>query len=366
MTFTPRRSAACVMLATSLCWAQPALHLKSPVAVTLELGATGSWETLSRIAKSRTSVAGHLILQYDKTPTASDVEELRSRGVKVLGYVPVNGLSVSVRKDTKLDGIEAKWVSRLEPWAKRSADLPADGLLAAAVFVVEFHPDVEMDEARQSVGERGMELVENPSLLPFQLLARGTREQADSLSEWDEVAYIFPASAELAAGVPLIGCMGGLTELGAIASYVQRSGDGWDGPGKNATSLYYTYQALSGKMPLEQQRAEFQRALAEWAKYVKVTFTLGTNPAGSRTLNVLFGAKSHGDPYPFDGPGSVLAHTFYPAPPNQEPLAGDLHFDEDENWHVGTDVDFFSVAPVTNRRARGRTTGACGSARPAD
>ncbi len=46
-------------------------------------------------------------------------------------------------------------------------------------------------------------------------------------------------------------------------------------------------------------------------------------------------ARSHGDAYPFDGPGAVLAHTFYPAAPNPEPMAGDMHLDDDEGWRVG-------------------------------
>jgi Matrixin/Glucodextranase, domain B len=40
----------------------------------------------------------------------------------------------------------------------------------------------------------------------------------------------------------------------------------------------------------------------------------------------------------------VLAHTFYPFPLNNEPLAGDMHFDDSESWGVGTGVDLFSVA----------------------
>ena len=34
----------------------------------------------------------------------------------------------------------------------------------------------------------------------------------------------------------------------------------------------------------------------------------------------------------------------YPAPPNPEPIAGDMHFDEDERWNAGSNTDIFSVA----------------------
>jgi hypothetical protein len=64
----------------------------------------------------------------------------------------------------------------------------------------------------------------------------------------------------------------------------------------------------------------------------------------ARSIDILFASRAHGDAYPFDGPGGVLAHTFYPAPINGEPVAGDMHFDADENWHAGAIVDLFSVA----------------------
>jgi predicted Zn-dependent protease len=47
---------------------------------------------------------------------------------------------------------------------------------------------------------------------------------------------------------------------------------------------------------------------------------------------IKFAQGAHGDSSPFDGPGRVLAHGFYP-PPNNGLLAGDIHFDEGETWN---------------------------------
>jgi len=70
----------------------------------------------------------------------------------------------------------------------------------------------------------------------------------------------------------------------------------------------------------------------------------GDRADAARTIAIRFGRGAHGDSYPFDGPGKVLAHTFYPAPSNSEPVAGDMHLDADEDWNAGVNVDLFSVA----------------------
>jgi hypothetical protein len=91
-------------------------------------------------------------------------------------------------------------------------------------------------------------------------------------------------------------------------------------------------------------QSEIRRAMAEWSKVAQITWQQAANPFGLHTVNILFASYAHGDGYPFDGPGGVLAHTFYPAPPNPEPIAGDLHLDDSENWHIGANTDLFSVA----------------------
>jgi hypothetical protein len=41
--------------------------------------------------------------------------------------------------------------------------------------------------------------------------------------------------------------------------------------------------------------------------------------------------------YPFDGPGNILAHAFYPY--EMDSYGGDIHFDDDENWKIVTTED---------------------------
>ena len=220
--------------------------------------------------------------------------------------------------------------------------LIADGA-ASGVFVIEFHPDVEDGGARSILAECGLWVKENSDLLPHQLLARGTALEASRLAAWDEVAYIFPASEELLDGRPVAACAGPLTEFGQIGQYIAQIGAGWDGAGARSVELGYSLDHSTDKLPTATISSAIARALAEWSAVVLVKFTRVESPQAPRSLNMLFGAGAHGDAYPFDGPGRVLAHTFYPAPPNSEPLAGDLHFDADEAWG-GASLDLYSVA----------------------
>lgn len=285
-------------------------------------------------------------MQFGSYPDAGQLEEMRRRGVQILSYVPDFGFSVSAPDHTDFSGMALQRLVDAAQTNKLSAMLEGAGSGNDGVqfVIIEFYSDVDMGEARSIVGDLRLQIQANPDVLDHHLLVSGTSDEVASLADWDEVSYVFPASDDLVQGVPMHACAGALTDQGVVGQSILRVGDGWDGPGQNGADLNYSFVNKTPKLPPDGVMAEVARAFAEWAKYAKLTFTQIADPNASRTIAVLFGSRNHGDGYPFDGPGGILAHTFYPYPVNPEPIAGDMHFDADENWRIGSDVDLFSVA----------------------
>ena len=294
--------------------------------------------------KRRNLLRSHLLIQFDEAPGAERLRELRARGIRTLSYVPDFGFEASIPDGASLEELGLRWYGRLDAAEKLSPEIDELAPGRAGQAVAEFYSDVDKSDARAAAIASGLVLEDHPDLLPSHLLVAGTRDQLMRLAEWDEVAYIFPASDELAKGAPVRACAGAMTTFGAVSQAVPTIGDGWDGPGLGAANLFYAFTSVTAKLPADSVKSEVLRALNEWTKYAKLTFTPASSTTGSRTISVLFASGAHGDPYPFDGPGGTLAHTFYPSPPNPEPIAGDMHFDNDESWKIGADIDVYSVA----------------------
>ena len=324
---------ACLLLG-EVTWAQGAIRLKTRTIDTAQPAGQGR-------PVGRPLAAGrHYLLQFPSYPGPDVRQQLAALGIRVLQYVPDNTLMVLVGRGLNLEGLGATWVGELEAEDKIS---PLLATHSSDAFLVIFYADVDMDTARVVTQLEGFEIVENPDLLPGQLLAVGAYNAIWGLAAWDQVSYIMPASTDLLAGNPVMACPGPLAEAGPIGDYVE-VGNGWSKDASNNVALQYFFETLTNKMAAGTVQSEVDRAFQVWASYANVSFSAAQAQGAVRSIDILFASGAHGDAYPFDGPGGVLAHTFYPAPVNGESIAGDMHFDASESWSVGTNTDLFSVA----------------------
>jgi hypothetical protein len=211
-------------------------------------------------------------------------------------------------------------------------------------YLIILRPDASVEEARNLASELGFEAVNHPDLRPNHLLVVGARARLERVAGLAAVQRILPASVDLLLGRRLMSCSGALAPSpSGVGEYVEAS-PGWPKNGQAAVSLQYFFKSVTDKMDESTVRGEVERAFLEWQKYGNFALSAGGTAGASRSIDILFARGAHGDPYPFDGSGGVLAHTFYPAPPNAEPVAGDMHFDADENWRAGSSIDLYSVA----------------------
>ena len=336
-------------LVTGISSAQSVIHLK-----------TGDIETnpnaaVAEISSPAPGISEHLLLQFRQHPTAATVRALRRRGIRVLGDVPDDGLLVALERPANIAALGAYYAQPIDP-ANKVSPLITLFLTAQAgpvasssnYFLVEFHNDTDMDRACAMLLNLGLLPINNPDLHPHHLLLQISSDQTAAtlaaLASLDEVAYVFPASRELARGVPAPYYAAALTVNGTTPQSIPTYGDGWDGPGLGAATVAYVMNQMTAQLDSAGAQSEIRRAMAEWSKVAQITWQQAADPFGLHTVNILFATYAHGDGYPFDGPGGVLAHTFYPAPPNPEPIAGDLHLDDSENWRIGANTDLFSVA----------------------
>ncbi|XP_058401313.1 matrilysin [Diceros bicornis minor] len=108
------------------------------------------------------------------------------------------------------------------------------------------------------------------------------------------------------------------------------------------TSNVVTYRVVSHTqdLPLVVVNQLLAKVLKMWSDEIPLTFK--NVSWGTADIMILFGRRSHGDAFPFDGPGNILAHAFLPG----RGFGGDAHFDDDEHWSYGSrrGVNLLSVA----------------------
>ncbi|XP_050499658.1 matrix metalloproteinase-2-like [Diabrotica virgifera virgifera] len=93
----------------------------------------------------------------------------------------------------------------------------------------------------------------------------------------------------------------------------------------------------------DEVRYVISRALQVWSKHSKLTFQ--EVDSDKADILIYFHRGSHGDNFPFDGPGKVLAHAFFPTGGWS---SVEVHFDADEKWTTNFDnedgTNLFNVA----------------------
>jgi hypothetical protein len=209
-------------------------------------------------------------------------------------------------------------------------------------LIVLFRSDVETAAADAIVNASGVRRLERPDLLAKQYLVAADLQAALKLAAADEVVYVYPASEDLVAGAPVHGCGGPIAANSEIANYVATFGQGWDGPTRGEATVTYSLARLGQQVSRETLSGIVDRALTQWSRYARIRFNY-VSGSGPRNISFVFATGAHGDSYSFDGRGRVLAHTFYPAGVTPEPLAGDIHIDDDEPWSTKSDPELFSV-----------------------
>jgi len=103
--------------------------------------------------------------------------------------------------------------------------------------------------------------------------------------------------------------------------------DKWE---KNKLTWRVTKFSSQG-MPKELVQESLRRAFYVWEKHADITFEWVET--GVPDLEIRWEVGDHGDGDPFDGSGGTLAHAFFP---QGDRLSGDLHFDDQETWTLGT------------------------------
>ncbi len=112
-----------------------------------------------------------------------------------------------------------------------------------------------------------------------------------------------------------------------------------------------TFSFLNGTADIanDDERNAVRQAFQLWADYANLNFT---EVANNGDIRVSWQVGDHGDGNPFDGLNGVLAHAFFPPPAGgTTALAGDVHFDDAENWTMaerpvpsGQPMDLVTVA----------------------
>lgn len=284
----------------------------------------------------------YVLVQFEDALPAP--EALFSRGVRPVHYVDGRSVVARVEAGTAKAAIgDVRWMGTLETTEKVSSGV---NLREARTYVVvEAYPQIAGGDLDRWIRAEGGRLIDHPDLPEYTQLAEVPSAAVDAIARRNGVAFVHQAGDHLLKGDRTHFCPGAMTHYGPVSPFAT-TGPGWDGPGLGTANLTYYYVNGTPDLPGDDEQIEVEAGLQGWADVATINWTESFTPNLDDQIDILWGAGAHGDGFPFDGPGGVLAHAFFPAPdPNPETIGGDMHFDEDETWtNDGTNFDTFIVA----------------------
>jgi len=278
-----------------------------------------------------------VLVQFTSKSIASNTNALQTVGVKAISYVSPTARVVSATRSQLMAlGDSVQWSGVLQATDKLSSLLSVDGSHSNRQVLVKFFNDTAQDVAVQAVQAAGGAVYQKRYLGGSYLVATVNDAQLSSLASNNAVAWASPSATFLTSTNNTVHYFGDDIVAGLeLAPFVAVS-VGWDGVGLGSANLKYYFANNTSKLSATVARQACRDQMAKWAAVAAVTFTETTVPQQPYSIDIGWYSGDHGDGSPFDGPGGVLAHAFYPNDINSEPIAGDLHFDEDETWSIGS------------------------------
>jgi hypothetical protein len=284
MSSTRRAAIGLVFLASLGQGTEPVLRLKTGGALEPLPAAVESPANRSLFIPTGTRI--RMVLQFREAPGWPERLALSDRGANVLAYIPDNAWVVSAPAGMSLEGLDLVQAGLLTERHKLSPLLTATPDADPPPVLVKFHGDVDGGEARRLALNEGLDILEHPDLPSAHLLVRG---DAARMTAYNEVQYVLPASEELRTGRAVSACLSGrVGSVRAASALFEFFGEGWDGPGLNPATIGFWFGQLAPTLTRTDARAQFERAMAEWAAVVRLSFIERAAPRSMETVDVEF------------------------------------------------------------------------------